>query len=65
MKSNLDWQYEKELSGLRQVIVKLEEENVKFKEAIGAFCEGAAWACQSWKDQPHIKPLFDLTSALK
>ena len=83
---NLDWQYEKELSDLRQVIVKLEEENVMlkfaaeswrkkavewsrekaiFREAVHKFCEGSSWACQSGKDQPHIKPLFDLTSAPK
>ena len=56
----MDWVYERELSNLRQVILQLEEENAKMKRAIHAFCEGSSWAAQSWKDQNHIKPLFDM-----
>lgn len=26
------------------------------------FCEGQKWAAQLWKDQPHIKPLFDFAN---
>jgi hypothetical protein len=31
--------------------------------AIVAFCEGQKWADESWKSQPHIRPLFDLSNA--
>ena len=26
------------------------------------FCEGQKWAVQGWKDQAHIKPLFDFAN---
>lgn len=58
----MDWVYERELSNLRQVILILDEENAKMKSMIHAFCEGSSWAVQSWKDQDHVKPLFDLVA---
>lgn len=27
------------------------------------FCVGQKWAARAWKDQPHIKPLFDFANA--
>jgi hypothetical protein len=38
-------------------------ENNRLREAISAFCVGQAWVDQSWKDQPHIRPLFYLSNA--
>jgi len=29
------------------------------EELVTAFCEGQKWADESWKNQKHIKPLFD------
>jgi len=32
----------------------------EFQKAIDDFCEATKWASKSWKDQAHIKALFDL-----
>lgn len=32
----------------------------KMQKAIDDFCEGQDWASQNWKDQDHIKELFNL-----
>ena len=41
------------------------DEIEKLQSAIMAFCKGQKWADESWKKQPHIKPLFDITAALR
>ena len=50
-----------------ETIRKLEKElatakmnNARMKHAIRTFCEGASWAADAWKQQEHIKPLFDI-----
>lgn len=40
----------------------LKAKNARLLEAISAFCEGQKWADESWKRQPHIKALFDLSN---
>lgn len=46
--------------------VRLAEDNAQLKEEIERlqglidnFCESQEWAVDSWKNQKHIKPLFD------
>lgn len=41
---------------------KLEYENAVMKRAIAAFCEGQEWACDEWKQQTHVAPLFKLAN---
>jgi hypothetical protein len=43
---------------------ELERDNARLREAINAFCSGQAWADESWKNQPHIKALFDLSNSI-
>jgi hypothetical protein len=33
--------------------------------AITEFCQSHSWAAGSWKAEPYIKPLFDITRAIK
>ncbi|MFA5165432.1 MAG: hypothetical protein WC481_07710 [Candidatus Omnitrophota bacterium] len=35
------------------------------REAILSFCAKEQWAVKEWKDQPHIKSLFDLAAILR
>ena len=35
-------------------------EIARLRNAIKQFCDGQASAVELWKDQPHIKPLFDI-----
>jgi len=32
------------------------------RKAIATFCAESEWAAPSWKEQPHIKALFDITT---
>lgn len=34
-------------------------------KAIAAFCESTRWSVDAWKNQPDIKPLFDIDTARK
>jgi hypothetical protein len=43
-------------------LLERERENAKLRDAISAFCAGASWSHAEWKNQPHIKPLFDLAN---
>lgn len=40
-------------------VVGLRAEVESLRSAVNAFCDATIWSAQSWKDQPHIKPLFD------
>lgn len=41
------------------------EERVAFLEdTIRVFCAGQSWAAPGWKNQEHVKPLFDICSAI-
>ena len=42
----------------------LERQRDELQRAIHAFCEGARWACSEWKNQDHIKPLFDIAAKI-
>ncbi len=37
-----------------------ERERNEIIDAIITFCKHAEWSAQIWKDQDHIKPLFDI-----
>lgn len=39
---------------------QLRAEVESLRSAVNAFCDATSWSAQSWKDQPFIKPLFDL-----
>lgn len=41
-------------------VVGLRAEAERLRSAVRAFCDATSWSAQSWKDQPYIKPLFDL-----
>lgn len=56
-------------TGLRHNVCELihesramERELAAVKLVIARFCSGQAWAADSWKDQEHIKPLFDIAN---
>jgi hypothetical protein len=38
---------------------QLQKENQRLRGLIADFCLESAWAAESWKRLPHIKPLFD------
>ena len=37
-------------------------ENDRLRGIIMAFCSGQQWADHAWKDQAHVKPLFDVAN---
>lgn len=39
---------------------QLRAEVESLRSAVNAFCDATSWGAKSWKDQPYIKPLFDL-----
>ena len=44
--------------------LSLAVQRVAYLESLIAnFCAGQRWADESWKEQPHIKPLFDVNAA--
>jgi hypothetical protein len=46
--------------GIRQRAHEFDE----MRDAIVAFANGQEWADKSWKEQPHIKRLFDIAKAI-
>jgi hypothetical protein len=44
----------------QEYIERLERERNEAINAIQAFCKHSEWAAQAWKDQDHIKPLFEI-----
>lgn len=42
----------------RELALMAEVESLR--SAVNAFCYATSWSAQSWKDQPYIKPLFDI-----
>lgn len=42
--------------------VEAESPEVDLPRLVREFCKKQKWAAQSWKDQPHIKPLFDFAN---
>jgi FtsZ-binding cell division protein ZapB len=49
-----------EIDELQEKCRKLERERDEAIKAIAAFCEASQWCAKDWKDQDHIKPLFDV-----
>lgn len=43
----------------------LRAEVESLRSAVNAFCDATSWSAQSWKNQPYIKPLFDIDAARK
>lgn len=43
----------------------LRAEVERMHEAIAAFCDLNSWGADAWKNQPHIKALFDIDTARK
>jgi hypothetical protein len=46
-------------------IAELEAEVERLQRAITEFCQTYNWAAEVWKAEPSIKPLFDITRAIK
>jgi hypothetical protein len=44
---------------------RLERDRDMMREVITAFVEHQSWAVDGWKNQPSIKPLFDLVAEWK
>lgn len=42
-----------------------ESPEVDLPRLVLEFCAGQKWAVQGWKDQAHIKPLFDFAAAFE
>lgn len=51
------------LYDMRECSRKLEYENAAMMLAITEFCKELEWACDEWKKQSHIAPLFKLANA--
>jgi FtsZ-binding cell division protein ZapB len=49
-----------EIDELQEKCRKLERERDEAIKAISAFCEASQWCAKEWKEQDHIKPLFDI-----
>lgn len=49
-----------EIQQLTDRLALVEKERDEMKIAIDQFVNATGWADKMWKDQPHIKPLFDL-----
>lgn len=45
-------------------LAEQDKEIARMRGAIATFAKGQSWAAQGWKDQPHIKPLFDIAALL-
>jgi hypothetical protein len=43
----------------------LERERNELRKIIVTFCEQSNWAVDAWKNQDHIKPLFDIHAKTK
>ena len=61
-KENMGLREELDCSCNAEELRQVRAENARLREAINAFCSGQAWADESWKNQPHIKALFDLSN---
>lgn len=44
---------------LVDTVQEQEREIQRLRETILMFCCSQSWAAQSWKDQPHVAPLFE------
>jgi hypothetical protein len=44
---------------------RLERERDELRKIIANFCEQNDWAVDAWKNQDHIKPLFDIHAKTK
>jgi hypothetical protein len=51
-----------EIAQLNKQLAAVIAERDALRMAITEFCEGQKWACEEWKNQDHIKPMFDLCS---
>jgi hypothetical protein len=47
---------------IKRLVDEILDENRRLREVIREFCNGQAWADKAWKEQPHIKALFDINS---
>ena len=62
-KSSMDEIDPRYVSDLEKIIVKLDAKLTKTIEAIDEFCAKNRWSADIWKNQPHIKALFDISEA--
>ena len=44
---------------------RLQRERDELRQVISNFCEENNWAVDAWKNQGHIKPLFDIHAKTK
>lgn len=45
--------------------LKMQDERDELRQVISNFCEENNWAVDAWKNQGHIKPLFDIHAKTK
>jgi hypothetical protein len=38
---------------------------IKLEDSIIEFCKGQEWAADSWKNQKHIAPLFEIVKGME
>ncbi len=58
-KKKLILRLQKNNKDLDDLATELTKQNLHYLQIIRKFCEEQQWAAQGWKDQPHIKALFD------
>jgi hypothetical protein len=46
----------------QECMERLERERNEAINAIQAFCKASQWSAQIWKDQDHIRPLFEIAN---
>jgi len=52
------------LAAIANEVEQLEAESQRLREVIKQFAYSQRWAHRTWKDQPGIKPLFDIADTL-
>jgi hypothetical protein len=50
---------------LQQTLIRVTKQRDDLSKMISAFCVEQNWACSEWKNQTHIKPLFDFHASMK
>jgi hypothetical protein len=64
-KNSVEWDRANE-AGCSLVFAQgLERERNELRQVISTFCEQNDWAVDAWKNQDHIKPLFDIHAKTK
>jgi hypothetical protein len=64
-KNSVEWDRANEAGCSLAFAQGIERERDELRQVISNFCEETNWAVDAWKNQDHIKPLFDIHAKTK